>query len=509
MKQALIIILLIVWIFDAGLLVFSCMRQDRRRSIYFTLLTVALMFDTIGYLLEVMSITKEATTIALNVQNVGIPMIAPLFLLTVMSLFRFSAIKRWMLHAVLIYGTVMLGIILFNEYHHLYYTSIDIVSNGSFYVSKLGRGPIYIIQQAITGITMLIAFGVLFSRYKKGNSKLRSRMTLLIVGSCIAFFANIINFCGVLPNGMDPTPFALAIAIFLFAINLFRHRLYDLAPVAAYNAVETMDDAIVILDNGWGYISSNSTAKEIFPGLLKLDGTEPVEKAEGWPHELAPMDESGQIAFSYKVGGRLHSYRAQISKVVSPRGTRLGWSIVIRDITDMIRLLNQLEEMATIDPLTGILNRRQFEYLTKQEIAKANRYQRSLAIIMFDLDMFKNVNDKYGHVAGDYTLCRAVDIVKVQLRSYDIFARYGGEEFMIVTIWDNYDGLKLFVERLRKSIEQTHIIYEGQRIPVTASFGVVKFEPGMSFEKVIKAVDNAMYKAKEKGRNQIMFGEVE
>jgi diguanylate cyclase (GGDEF)-like protein len=127
---------------------------------------------------------------------------------------------------------------------------------------------------------------------------------------------------------------------------------------------------------------------------------------------------------------------------------------------------------------------------------------------MFDIDKFKNTNDTYGHVAGDYILCAVVDTVKSQLRSYDIIARYGGEEFMIFTNCIEEESLYRFAERLRESIQNSEYIYEGNVIPTTASFGTVEIYPGDTFEQAMLAVDEAMYQAKHNGRNQVVAGEI-
>ena len=164
-----------------------------------------------------------------------------------------------------------------------------------------------------------------------------------------------------------------------------------------------------------------------------------------------------------------------------------------------IKLLGeQLEEMAYTDSLTGIYNRLHFSHLLDSEIDKAKRYGEQLSIIFFDIDHFKQVNDTYGHPAGDTVLKEIAKVISDANRSSDIFARYGGEEFIILTTFTNIKGAVEHAQRLRHDIEQHHFQTEN----VTASFGVTEFDPSSDDHKsLLERADKALYKAKSDGRN--------
>ena len=171
-------------------------------------------------------------------------------------------------------------------------------------------------------------------------------------------------------------------------------------------------------------------------------------------------------------------------------------------------MINKLESLATTDPLTGVSNRRHFADRVTREMDMAKRLGLTNAMIMYDLDRFKGINDTYGHAAGDYILCAAVEVVKGELRSYDIIARYGGEEFVIFTPASDEDALQNIADRLCRLISETRFEFEGAVIPVTASFGAVQVHPNDSLEDALAAVDEAMYRAKKNGRNQVVIGRV-
>ena len=164
-----------------------------------------------------------------------------------------------------------------------------------------------------------------------------------------------------------------------------------------------------------------------------------------------------------------------------------------------IKLLGKkLEGMAYTDSLTGIYNRLHFSRLLNSEINKAKRYDEQLSIIFFDIDYFKQINDAYGHPAGDTVLKEMAEVISCTNRSSDVFARYGGEEFIILAAFTNIEGAMEHAQRLRKDIEQHH--FPNGR--VTASFGVTEFNPSSdNRESLLERADRAMYQAKSDGRN--------
>ncbi|HEX2161146.1 MAG TPA: diguanylate cyclase [Thermoleophilaceae bacterium] len=179
---------------------------------------------------------------------------------------------------------------------------------------------------------------------------------------------------------------------------------------------------------------------------------------------------------------------------------------VIRDrLTGMI---SRLTDAARTDPLTGLLNRRGFEEAFDVELERARRADRGLSVIVGDLDRFKELNDRFGHAAGDDVLCRVGETIRAMKRSWDVAARIGGEEFAIVAPDTDEHGAYVLAERLRVEIEET---FEppgaGQ---LTASFGIVSFPiHGQTGEALLQAADQALYAAKRLGRNRAVISSAE
>ncbi len=171
---------------------------------------------------------------------------------------------------------------------------------------------------------------------------------------------------------------------------------------------------------------------------------------------------------------------------------------------DNARLFAEVQELATIDPLTGIYNRRHFFRLAQYEIDRARRYSHPLSAIMIDIDNFKLINDTYGHATGDKVLRGVTSRCRSQLRDTDFFCRYGGEEFTILLPDTDLERARIVAERLRQEVEMFRL--DSQEIPlgITISIGISAFSSkNHDLEALIQAADLALYAAKSTGRNQI------
>lgn len=163
-------------------------------------------------------------------------------------------------------------------------------------------------------------------------------------------------------------------------------------------------------------------------------------------------------------------------------------------------------QYATLDALTGLNNRRQFEVRLNQEVATARRKNKPLCCIMTDIDYFKKVNDTYGHAAGDCVLKNVAKIITAELREYDIASRYGGEEFCILLPYTNLNEAEFVANRLRAAVEKTQInISDIDKLNVTISVGVSSFDEKFeTAQELYERADSALYEAKKNGRNRVV-----
>lgn len=160
--------------------------------------------------------------------------------------------------------------------------------------------------------------------------------------------------------------------------------------------------------------------------------------------------------------------------------------------------------MTITDGLTEVANRRKLEEFLERELAGAIRHKRPLSVAVIDADHFKAVNDNFGHIAGDYVLRRLAHVIQGVIRKDELLARYGGEEFVIVMPESTLEQSSMLAEKVRKLIEETKFTFEEHTIPVTVSVGVANhYSKLQDVDAFIKAADEALYRAKETGRNRV------
>jgi diguanylate cyclase (GGDEF)-like protein len=163
--------------------------------------------------------------------------------------------------------------------------------------------------------------------------------------------------------------------------------------------------------------------------------------------------------------------------------------------------------MSTTDALTGVANRRHFIDLFEKEFERAKRYKTPLSCVIMDLDHFKRINDRYGHLAGDRVLVSAARVFEKSLRTHDVLARWGGEEFVVLLPQTDVAGAEALAERLRRALEETEVLLEGgEVVRVTTSLGMAchPHPPAASGDELLRRADVALYDAKELGRNRLV-----
>lgn len=161
-------------------------------------------------------------------------------------------------------------------------------------------------------------------------------------------------------------------------------------------------------------------------------------------------------------------------------------------------------QSARTDSLTGALNRTSLESVFQQEIARAKRNKSDITVLMLDIDHFKQVNDTYGHSAGDQALVSLTHCIKRTVREVDSTFRLGGEEFAIILNNTNTKGAQLLAERLRGAVQQMSINHDNKAFNITTSIGVATYQTGETHESILQRADKALYEAKGSGRNKVV-----
>lgn len=201
--------------------------------------------------------------------------------------------------------------------------------------------------------------------------------------------------------------------------------------------------------------------------------------------------------------------------LILPKGTALTYkqlSIVsnvlvsLSGVAARYRLVAELTQKAHYDQLTGLVNRRFMDELLVNEIERCRRYRSPMTVLLLDIDHFKSINDTFGHDAGDRVLETVASRLKGTVRSVDSVARWGGEEFIVMVAETDLSSALVVGENIRKTVERGE--YALNR-PVTVSVGVSEFKKDDTVDSLLKRADVALYRAKERGRNQVVASELE
>ena len=213
------------------------------------------------------------------------------------------------------------------------------------------------------------------------------------------------------------------------------------------------------------------------------------------------------LVFDRKLIGGICFYTRQDIDYASFR----YFDIMISELLAIFKMKYQYTEkefMSVLDGLTGLYNRRQFEIGLEQEFNRTKRHPSDFSLAILDIDFFKKVNDTYGHQYGDYVLKTVADLMKAAFRKTDLLYRYGGEELIMIMPETHIEGAIIPVQRLRRSIEDYNFEYNGVKAKVTASIGLtMNYQDLNSPAEILKSADEALYKAKESGRNRVILHE--
>jgi len=210
----------------------------------------------------------------------------------------------------------------------------------------------------------------------------------------------------------------------------------------------------------------------------------------------------------HKRGHRL-PVAIRVAPILSPDGKIVGAVEVFSDNTPRVvskQTIEELQRIALLDPLTEVGNRRYAEMNLKFRLAEQERYGWPFGILFIDIDVFKTVNDRFGHEVGDDVLRMTARTLSNSLRSFDLVSRWGGEEFLALIINVDSGSLLSVAEKLRRMVEQSSITWDSQNISITVSIGGTLAVKTDSVESIVRRADELMYRSKEEGRNRTTMG---
>jgi diguanylate cyclase (GGDEF)-like protein len=480
-------------------------RRPVRGAPTFALLMLLLSVWTLCYALELVSGTLAGKSFWLAAKYLGAapaPVAWFVFSLHMTDHCRWLTRPVWA--ALAAWVTLTWGLVFTNPLHHAMWTRIWLVPG--LPETQAEHGPFFGVYAAASYGFILASVLLYFQHYRMTPGFFRRQAFWLVLGGFLPLGGRIpedLFGIDLIPK-LDNVIFLFLFSGLLFAVALFRYSALTLVPIAHNLVVHNLGAGIIVLDPWDRVVDLNPYAQVLFHLAPATAIGQPLDAVLGaWPGLAAPPGVEQEITVPRGAGSAHLS--VQSSEIRERSGARAGRVIVLYDITERKHAERQLEHLARTDVLTGVTNRRYFFELAAQEYARARRYGSWLAILLLDVDHFKQINDTYGHQAGDQVLQHVAAVCRRELRSIDLFARYGGEEFIALLEESSLAGARGTAERLRQRIAEAPVAIAGQPIRVTISLGLVHEVPGagLALESLIQRADAALYRAKSGGRNRV------
>ena len=496
----------------AGLMI--CRRQPEQSIASFGALLIAGALYTFGYGMELWSQSLAMKLFWLKVQYLGISFLPAFWNLTVI---QYVGREYWLtrpVRAVIFLVPVITLVFHYtNAYHQLHYIVRGLVWNGPFLNVDFARGPLYWLYMAYLNLSMLFGNLLLCHYWFRAAAIYRGQITIMMIGSLFPWSAHLVYITGNSPWGLDVAPFAFFATMLAFAWGLYGFRLFTLAPIAREIVFDSISDGILVLDSQHRLVDYNEPARQLFnglsPAILGTSAAEPIGESSVRLVQQIVTGSPEQQQVRLVRDGESYWYLSKLLTIPDRQGGSKGNILVLHDITRQKSLMEALEISATTDGLTGTYNRDHFMKLSLDEIARANSMREPVSLILIDFDYFKQINDSYGHKAGDSALQTFVNVIRRELRDADLLGRFGGDEFMVFLANTPADLAMQVAERLRAAVAATRITIERAELTITASFGIVALQGIVAgdFDGLFKKADQALYCAKNSGRNSIILVE--
>ncbi len=480
-------------------------------NIFFWITALSAVY-AFGFAFELTGGTLAEMMFWANVEYVGMPFIAPLSLVLVMyyvGLEKFMTIGKLLL--MLVIPAMTLVMITTNEWHHLFYREIYLNSDAPRPMMDIVMGEWYVVHGSYTVGCMLVGTFLLLRYWNRRKNVLRRQITALLIGFVLPGLASFLYLMKLTPFGMDPVPIVMCVTSLFYIWAIRTSGLMIVTPVAREYIFDSMRDGVLVVDPAGLLADFNPAAEMMIPGLSYGNIGKPVcdiTLSENFDEPVFDFHSDPNVTdkkeISWSIGQEFCYYQLHSSPVINRRGRFVGKTITVMDVTERARMEEKLTMLATYDGLTGIYNRAHFMETARSLLAETDNAGEPFSMIIFDIDHFKHINDRFGHGIGDQALRHIAGIGEGNLIPGGLLGRYGGEEFVIALPRVGLSEAVVIAENLRREIASAPLSSAEGPIGITASFGVAESGVcGIPLEDLLMEADRALYRSKESGRNRV------
>jgi diguanylate cyclase (GGDEF)-like protein len=476
----------------------------------FAIFMASLAVYIFGYSLELASLDLEFALFWNRAEYIGMLSFPSLYLVFVVAYVgRETWLTRRNFLLLAIVPALLLAAKFLDGFLHLFYVTAQLDRSGPFPILAFTAGPLYIIFVAYSLLVVTFANYLLWEKRQSGSILYRRQTTIILLAVLViyllygVYLAQMIFYPGV--TRIDFNFLGYTFWGFAVSLTIFHYRLFDLAPVARDTLIEVLHDGVIVVDTQYRVVDANPEAQKIFDWQQSSVGQSVVALLGNWisPTFLESVQDSSRTEISLKKTGQNAFYEVTTSTLKEKHGGRVGYLLVVHDISERIEFEKELEELSLIDELTGLSNRRGFKLLANQLILMADRMSLNAALFYIDLDRLKWINDSLGHAMGDQALVEIASVLKKVFRSSDIVARLGGDEFVVLAVETAENSGPVMQARLHEQISVQNALPD-RLYELSFSVGLARYEwhQPVKLDLLLEEADRAMYKEKQEKKQR-------
>ena len=466
------------------------------------LLCIAMCFYILGYTMELNSFSPAQIEFWNRAEYIGIPYVSALWLTTVLKYTgHFTRYKIVLVAAIYVIPFITMILRFTNDFHHLYFSATGFVEEYGRLVFVKESGPWLYVQAVHSMIMIFVAMGLFIHDAVESNEKQRGKITLTIAASFFAVTGLILSLTKPFSFAIDYMALFLPAACFMVVLAIACFDLLASKSVARNRAFELSSDAVLLIDRHKKILDYNSSAKQLFePIHIWLNNGYISALFDKVPDFLNGLKKEEENVVKLRIHDEDRYYEITTRNIDDRRITR-GWIKTIRDVTEIYQLNEELMTQAMTDELSELNNRRAFIQIGTGWVSQANNSGATLHLAMLDLDDFKNVNDQYGHPAGDYVIRSFSRMLKNHFGMDSLVARLGGEEFAVLKAGLSEEKMLWMLNEFLIKTRRYIFSYAGEKFHITVSVGVARKMPDQSLENMMRCADKALYQSKDRGRD--------
>ncbi len=463
---------------------------------------IALFFYSFFYSMEIIAPNAEQALLFIDLERFGIWTLPSFWVIMALEYTnKTKFLTKWTYIGLFSIPVILLIFGLTDSTHHLVYREFSVLTIEHLTIAQITPGPVYYVAFIFTNLLILLG-NVLYVLFYLRNKVYQKRSFVMMMTSFIPWLGLWIYTFRLIPIGLDINPYFLGLAALIFTLAMFKNNLFDTAVVARHTVVDHISEMLLTLDGNNKIIDVNKTVEiffnqkrvrmigeslhSYFPKILELI-------------EAKVNEQPDFIDFDFGEQEKKQHLRAEITYL--PGEAKV---IIVKDATEEVNMIRNLRYYATTDTLTEITNRSYFISLASERIRICKKNKMPIAFVIFDIDEFKQINDHYGHAAGDIILKKTASMCRNLIGPNPLLARYGGDEFILVFEEKTEEEVMILVEKIRRRMMNSNNIIDGKNISFECSFGVcyVHEIENDVLDLFIKYADEALYRSKNDGRNR-------